>query len=396
MGRLRSRDIGYKSTTSYSAGSSAVYYGDGHEEMEDEIHQASRIGKGTDIGGPMVQYKRTQSGGVPMRIYSRTTPSRYVETTQFAHKASFGLPDYPSVPVSSDANLWALGTTAIARCEPTNPVSNLATTLGELRGEGLPKMFGSGLLKEKTRIGRASGGEYLNYQFGWAPLMSDLKKFGRAVIDSDKILRQYRSDSGKPIRRRYEFPISSSSAIQTLGGTSPSPALSTDYLKLGYSGSQNTKTLTRVSTTRQWFSGCFTYHLAVSNNSVNAFGKYAQEADKLFGVLLTPEVVWNLTPWSWATDWFFNTGDVLHNLSAVLTDGLVMTYGYIMEEKSISDIYVLQGNIYNGYGRSNLVQTFTTTRRRRVRANPFGFGLTNTDLNSRQLAIIAALGLTKT
>jgi hypothetical protein len=396
MTRSRSRQKPFKSVTSYSAGGTVTYNSTEYEEMEDELNHVANLGKGWDVGGLLRQYKRTHSGGTPMVIKSRVNPSRTVTTVQFAHKASFGSGDYPSLAETSTSTLNALGATAIARCEPTSPIANLATTLGELRGEGLPKMFGSGLLKEKTRIARNSGNEYLNYQFGWAPLMSDLKSFGTAVKKSDEILRQYRKDSGKPIRRRFTFPVESSSTVTNLGGNLALPTLDTNYYRSGYSAAQMTKTRTRVTEVKRWFSGCFTYHLAVSDNSVNAFARYSQEADKLFGVSLTPEVVWNLTPWSWATDWFFNTGDILHNLSAVLTDGLVMIYGYMMEESSVSDVYVLQGDLYNGLGSTDLVQTFTTTRRKRIPANPFGFGLTNTDLSSRQLAIIAALGLTRT
>jgi hypothetical protein len=395
MTRYRSRNNPYRFVTINDSGVVTQYESPVFEEIEDDLHHTSQLGKGGDVGGVLVQTTRSQTGGVPMLLFNRNTGQK-LKTVQHAHKHSFSTADFPTTSPSSKAVLWAKGTQAIARCEPTNPVSSLATSLAELRREGLPSMFGSGLLREKAKIGRGAGNEYLNYQFGWAPLMSDLRSFGHSVQNSNKILTQYRRDSGKPIRRRYEFPIEESTSITQLGSTTPQPSLQTAYYESGYSSSENTKTRTRVTTKRTWFSGSFTYHLAVGSDAVNKFARWNQEADKLFGVSLTPEVVWNLTPWSWASDWFFNVGDVLHNVSAVLTDGLVMHYGYIMEQTSVSDVYVNQGTRYHTGGTSDLVQTFTTTSRRRYPANPFGFGLTNSDLSGRQLAIIAALGLTKT
>jgi hypothetical protein len=394
MTRIRTRPVKYQSRTVYSTGGTTTFNGAGSEMMEDELHDVRELGEHGDAGGPMTQVKRTASGGVPMTIYWPEA-GRSVSTVQYAHKASFGTSDFPASTPASTASLWALGTTAIARCEPTNPTSGVLTALGELRAEGIPQMLGSGFLKEKTRIARNSGNEYLNYQFGWAPLMSDLKSFANSVKRSDKILRQFHRDSGKHIRRRYEFPIEES-ASESLIGTNyyGSPTLTSNYYTPFHVSTDQYKYKVTKVTRRRWFSGAFTYYVPEPTGLLNKFAYHAQEADKLFGVLLTPEVIWNLTPWSWATDWFFNMGDVLHNLSAVLSDGLVMHYGYMMEETIASDIYILRNQKYRNRSTTDLIQTFQTINRSRVPANPFGFGLTNTDLSARQLAIIGALGLT--
>jgi hypothetical protein len=114
-------------------------------------------------------------------------------------------------------------------------------------------------------------------------------------------------------------------------------------------------------------------------------------------VIPSPETVWELTPWSWAIDWFTNTGDIMKNVHGFLTDGLVMPYAYIMEESSIEREYTLTGVAYRSYpGMQSFRQSFKETIKQRHTATPFGFGFDLSTLNSRQVAIATALGLSKT
>jgi len=147
----------------------------------------------------------------------------------------------------------------------------------------------------------------------------------------------------------------------------------------------------------QWFSGAFTYHLPTELDSRSALGNAAQEAEKLLGSPLSPETLWNLTPWSWAIDWFTNTGDYLHNLNAFATQGLVMRYGYMMEHTIVKHTYSHIGS--SGIsGKPDMTVpplVLVTETKKRVQANPFGFGLTWSGLSPFQLSIAAALGLNR-
>ena len=121
----------------------------------------------------------------------------------------------------------------------------------------------------------------------------------------------------------------------------------------------------------------------------------ATRASVLLGIELTPEVLWNLTPWSWAADWFANMGDVLSNVSDFANDGLVMHYGYMMETSHVTHTYDLHGHGLNGV-ESPLTLTFENIQKQRIKASPFGFGLTWESFTPRQLAILAALGISRT
>jgi len=125
-------------------------------------------------------------------------------------------------------------------------------------------------------------------------------------------------------------------------------------------------------------------------------------AKQVFGAKLTPETLWNLTPWSWAVDWFSNTGDVLSNVSSWKSDGLVMQYGYIMETSITRHTYrYIPTKNWNGVSPYTgdykaipplIVEKISKIRRR---ANPFGFGVTWDGLSPIQATIAAALGLSR-
>jgi hypothetical protein len=124
--------------------------------------------------------------------------------------------------------------------------------------------------------------------------------------------------------------------------------------------------------------------------------RIAAEARKLAGLELTPAVVWNLAPWSWALDWQGNIGDSLHNMSRFAQDGLVMQYGYIMQSKTAEVTYTLtRGDLNTGLSNTALSHTVIAESKVRRTATPFGFGFDMTALNGRQSAILGALGISR-
>jgi hypothetical protein len=123
-----------------------------------------------------------------------------------------------------------------------------------------------------------------------------------------------------------------------------------------------------------------------------------QRYNHLYGILPTPEVIWNLTPWSWAADWVTSMGDIMSNISMLLTDGLVMKYGFVMEHSSTTKTYSISGlRLHQGANTIPYTgwQRFSTESKLRRRATPYGFGLTSEEFSPRQWAILVALGLSK-
>ncbi len=319
------------------------------------------------------------------------------------------VPNWPPSAASSASALDKKGAEAIARCKPTNSVADVSTFLSELVKDGLPSLVGHQLWKNRLRphkfnptrpdglkrIGKSSGDEYLNYQFGWQPLLSDITKFLDGVRSADAVLSQYERDAGRVVRRRYNFPIESSTSELILA-VNQLPELFGADSGIYKDATGGRVTRTRETVRRTWFSGAFTYHLPSGYDSRVALERYALLADRL-GTAPTPDTLWELAPWSWAVDWFTNTGDVISNLSDFVTGGLVMRYGYLMEHTIVKDTYTLTGSSLQS-GRYRDVApplTLVTETKQRRQANPYGFGITWEGLSSFQASILAALGITK-
>jgi hypothetical protein len=351
-----------------------------------------------DLGGPFVSTKSyvfSDSLRQTIKYVGKVRGDQTGSSYYFGPLWSYN-PKLVGLSIPSGSDLNAMGATAIARCKPTNPVANVGTALGELFREGLPSLLGSQLWKDKSKLAKGSAGEYLNYQFGWTPIVSDIKNVAYAAANSDAILSSYERNAGKIVRRRYEFPVEESGSTVSLG---PYPGSLPDFdsVWLMDDSVPMPELLAATRTYRKvWFSGAFTYHLPTGYNSRIGVADAAAKASVLLGLELSPDVVWNLMPWSWAVDWFSNAGDVISNLSDWATDGLAMKWGYVMEHIVHTVTYTLSGLSPYGKGGSYASPVVSYYEiKRREKASPFGFGLDWNGLSPRQLAIAAALGITR-
>lgn len=281
-------------------------------------------------------------------------------------------------PLGSVGTLDAAGATAISRCSPTNPLVDLSTSAAELLREGLPQLPG--------RAGNV-GGEYLNVMFGYVPLYGDVKDVISTARKHDELLRQYERDSGRWIRRRYSFPVEYTSSHSVEGGSVPG------LYGLELSGTLvqgGTRHITTAVETKTWFSGAFTYYLPQSG-----WRRSVAELDHLYGVKPGIDTLYDLTPYSWLADYFTNTGDVMQNINAFTSDGLVMPYGYVMREQTITYHELWTGNLLvgNNWTPHSIGGEIVYKVQQRRQANPFGFGLSPGSLTTRQKSILVALGI---
>jgi hypothetical protein len=290
------------------------------------------------------------------------------------------------------------GPKAIQACAPTNPVADLAVGLAELKREGFPALSGASVWKDGTLNARNAGGEYLNHQFGWMPLLGDIQKTMYAVKNASALITQYQRNAGQAIRRRMDFPIT---VTEDVYGPHPgylfNPGMDINTSNGFWIDGRRDGILYESvrSQERIWFSGAFSYHLQDDNSVVNKLRDYEQKANYLFGFRITPEVVWNLAPWSWLADWQVNIGDNIANATRLTSDGLVLRYGYLMCETITDHTCTLIGpRSYSGVTGPYTV-TFTTVKKQRVKASPYGFAKNPNSFTSRQWAILGALGLSK-
>lgn len=252
--------------------------------------------------------------------------------------------------------------------------------------DGVPSMVGVQSWRERTRKARAAGSEYLNYEFGWIPLVNDIHNFVSTVRNHHQLLSDFRAGSGKVTRVGYRFP-SSSSISQGQGNV-----LMAWTNDIGWSTTVPS-TWYKQSEQKTWFKGAFTYHIPVGKTAADKAARFASYANHLYGVRLTPEVVWNLAPWSWALDWFSNAGDIIHNVSSIGRDGLVLKYGYVMNHTRTSysignhgkEWFMFDGSYYE-----------LNEHMKRLPSNPYsGFDVNPAALSATQSAILVALGLSR-
>lgn len=355
----------------------------------DRGHEFDTVKRTMKLSHPHVVLNYTGAGGgFPLATYEG--PLVFYPTS---HVGDY----FASAP---DLDVGYYGPTAIARARPAQSQMDLAVSLAELYREGFPHGYTDlETLKAQTTAARASSGKYLEYQFGWTPLISDVRKAAHILRNYRALLEQFHRDAGKPIRRKVFFPAVVSSDAWTGNytlntGVDVPPTSYSDMMIGGEYAGPGTETIRTQQSV--WFSGAFSYvNSGVNHGFLNRLRGLDEDFQYLIGHRITPEVLWNLAPWSWLADWKANIGDNISNASHLGSDGLVMRYGYLMCETITDHTYVLTGPRYKNGISGPYTMTFTTVRKQRVKATPFGFGLSPSGFNLKQWSILGALGISK-
>nr|QDH87486.1 MAG: hypothetical protein H4BulkLitter24313_000001 [Leviviridae sp.] len=346
----------------------------------------------------------------PLSVYFGAGGNSCFDGGVVNHVPNFCSADWPAVDLTR-------GQLAINKTIPTLPKAGVAAFLGELH-EGLPRLIGhSVLFRDRAHAfkpGKVAGDEYLNYQFGWLPFVSDVKKFCKAFKNAGLILKKFREDSGKPyVRRHWTFPKVRDSHVypsayldwvnRTPAGTLRIPTNNTFHgtysaveldalVRYGQSWSMHASW---VRTYQYRFTGAYSYLLSEDDSFFGRMERYVQLADRLLGIEITPDVLWELTPWSWLADWEGNIGVNISNMTALGKDNLALRWGYLMRHMTFKS-YTSTSPItsYSGWS-GTLHSTLFAEQKTRVKSTPFGFGLSTAAFTDRQWAILAALGLTR-
>lgn len=361
----------------------------------------SNTRKFRDIGGSMVLRRRT----IRVRAGSQSgktgtlgvTTARVVETQPVWPVA---VPADGSLPVPIDGNtMLAMGVKGWNKFKPTRPEGGVGQFIGELRD--LPKLpvllaLKGGLrdrVREYSRSGaKNSASDFLNVQFGWLPFYSGARDIVKAVLDTDRRLAQLKRDNGRPVRRSgiisKEESISQNFETNNLGGFT----VPTHDSQL-YDGGERRWTTTKTTTT-YYFSGRFRYFIpGLLKPKLDAATEKALMS-VLYDASLSPHTLYQLMPWSWLIDWVSSVGPSINNIVNDPAVNLVADYAYVTAHKVVQKDVAVIGKLKQG-------PTYTTGYtqiqevRQREKASPYGFGLYMSGFSPKQLAILAALGLTK-
>nr|UJQ85661.1 MAG: hypothetical protein 1 [Leviviridae sp.] len=378
-----------------------------------------------DFGGPFSVQRRSSivvPGYVPYATSSLNHAFTWWEFSGnvIPFDTPVGIPNISSVPVLiSNSLLTGKGVVGWNRYKPTHTQINVGQTLGELRAIGglpiNPKMIheireiGRVLrhplqtLRHATRTGipghdalRYGGSGYLAYQFGIRPYVEDIMALTRSVLDFDKKLRQLVRDNGRPVRRKGRVSLDETASNTRTTTSFPGTMLKPSFVSQLLTGSY-VQDKTVSNSLEFWFSGRFRYHLDPTRHGygpIPAREKF-QLQRILYGIDPTDvSLIWELMPWSWLIDWIVPIGPMIDNLVNDQVDHLVADYAYIMGKSITTTKTVVTGQLRNSapFTTSSIVIDET---KQRVKASPYGFGLSFSGFSLKQLAILAALGVSR-
>lgn len=381
-----------------------------YEKCIDEVHPGPPFKTG---GGLLVLKKTLTRGFTPSLNLTGAAGRRYTGmlTTRTFVPNSHQNQDLDTAlsanPSLTDSELSAYGSTGYARFKPGKPKANAGQFIAELRDlPTIPLKFGkkavfslaglAGLPVENRRklqgfreLRKEIGSQYLNVQFGWLPFVKDLQDMYKLQRNLDRHLNQLKRDNGKTVRRKGQVSSEEDSNVFVDTGLNLLyPALTSEYYSPVFGG---VKTTTVSTSTRVWFSAAFKYY--ISDIGTPQWTRRAKAA--LFGLNPSPELLWEVMPFSWLIDWFSNTGDVISNMSENAAENLVASHAFVMAESNY-DYVVNEVQPMAGGSNLEVTTTFNRVTKQRIRGNPYDFGITPTTLSGKQKLILGALGISRT
>lgn len=398
----------------------ALLVSEGHYRLT--IYRGKKVSRhGWSGGGPLYVHKTTLSQGTPKVLQYRYGYNTLNTCYMSGVNPAPGHLIYPTIPPWSQEQVILQNhyATGYKKARPGNPVAGLGQFILELKS--LPQMplrrlrkvsknanFSDipKLLRRELQDFRNLGSEYLNVVFGWKPFVKDLQEMYYLWHDIDRRMAQLVRENGKYIRRR-------STVLDETSSTFPQERQNYNYAYALVKGASanifgGSSQWTKTGTTKEkvWFSGSFRYYIPDTSSSLwDARARLA-----LFGALPTPELLWNVLPWSWLVDWFANVGDIVSNASMNAVDNLTTRYSFVMRQISKSTTWQVttqhpaqnSGNGVTSVRREwpAVSHTFNTVytevaKQRTGGGNPFGLNVQLSSLTGHQLGILAALGLSR-
>ncbi len=356
-----------------------------------------------DDGGEFTHCKISFTGSVTEFVYHIYNPWDFVKGHVWLTPPSFM---HDGIDVSTaimcpemDTDLSSSGPAMWRLMSPLRPGVDLGVDLAEIRE--IPRMLHHAVTtldSIKAVISTLSNPKgfaqwVLAINFGWKPLISDIKKavntFKKLDARIDFILR----NGGVPLHRRTppfapevtEEVLFEYSGPDDLGWMRDIPFPSGWDDPPGQPGDGQTrfelklvcrKTVTNVA------SGLFTYYLG------DLPPTKPELRLRLLGLIANESLMWEALNWSWLIDWFSNVGDVIANIQGRLRDRLVSFYAYNQRHT----VREYKWTATNGYYHVSCTRVFDTKRREKI--DPFGLA-TEVSLTDLQLGILLALGLTR-
>jgi hypothetical protein len=288
--------------------------------------------------------------------------SLYCTDLSPTHQSSSAIPDAEGGMVDPD---WVdLAFDAAAASNPQKPAINLPAFLGE--SADIPSMladiprliFGQGrrllsaagrgahtyspkILLDPRAIQRAArrsaseaGSQYVGLQFGWKPLIGDLTR----MLELQRALAQQlgfllRLKQGRSVKRRVSLPTVSRTATSYVTAESQFRLLHAHVTDVYRSISW---------ITARWAPTVLTDYLIPDLSDAKGLTALAARLATGMTRMGLMQAWWELLPWSWLIDWWFNLGRLLavvgNSLALQLVSLCYMRTSYVTRYYAYSDL----------------------------------------------------------
>jgi len=278
-----------------------------------------------------------------------------------------------------------LGVDLVEIAEIPMMFKNLAKSFNDtwkaLKGKGSRKMISPSRLSA----------EFLGVNFGWIPFLSDVRDMVETTENLQSLMKQLRSKNGVWSHRGGTITSSVDTEVIAHSDTQTKhwPVLTGDYYQnIAQSGSY--KVIKRTSR-RIWFSANFRYYFLPSTLDDEGFDFNFKR--HLYGLEISPTLLWQAMPWSWLVDWWSGFGYAFQNLDTNLADSLVSQHACVMGHESTVFSVESECRLYDKTLNDTL--SYSVEHGARDIASPYGFGYTWQNLSVRRLGILSALGVTR-
>lgn len=398
------RRIGKQSSIKYETGRGGVFRPCTHDTTEyrpvpvvDRVY----LWNSSSFGGSNAQAPGVQVGGYPPYAHQR-------------YYANF-LTGVSSVSTPTDAIPWnALSDVALASMLPSfggqNSLVNFILELKDFRRlmAALSSRANPALFKLQALLGSNSRSDkplkrlskgFLQYQFGWKPLMSDLTSMWTTLSRFNERFERLKAEANTDMQAHYSGQVVGTAVSETTSfdsGEQFPPGYSTEY-----SGFTIRSRVTLEKSDGVEYHATLRYRYPLPAELTEASGKVKAFLDAL-GVAKDPAILWNAIPFSFLVDWVVNVGGWLSRLRIdnirFQTEIREFCHSAVFTRNIRYDIRVRDGlstsNNTHVYLPSEWITTDICKRRRYVRRvgyPQFGTAIQTSGLNPREFLLGGAL-----
>jgi hypothetical protein len=326
---------------------------------------------------------------------------------------------------SSFTNLSQYHTQAWDRTKPIISKGNLAQFIYELRDLPRQLQTTANLLSNRwVDLTRGHGkhglmlpymqprevaDQFINHEFGWKPFIGDIVKLLHVYNHSIEYIANLVRDNGVFVRRRRvleesdvvtNFPFASRSMTQPDSDqTGPDGTPLCQILSSPAGSGTGYCHFTTRTRKRVWAVGSFKYYrpeldpALFDGNSFDLLNSLHRLLT-LYGARISPTLLYKITPWTWAIDWFTNLGKHIERFDDFVQDGIVSRYLFVMNHEEMFYTKTSILNFFSGPITLNFERHFFL-KQREVADSPYGFGTPWNTMTPRQWAILGALGITR-